>query len=225
MKLILAVIVILASFASLTTELLQTHILTIVWGGLITQLTLVFATYVFSLGLGALIYKENSNPEYYFVGLQLILALLGMITPILLLYAAYFFPPGGAAVVAYALVALVGFFSGFELPLLNEIQEQNQFPGRAFEKILFFDYLGMAVGCVMFSVVLIRDLGFWKSLCFNCYLNIGLGLAVCVLFRKRIQPSKRRAYAILSLLMLGLNTLFAFHLDWIQKIATDWIMG
>jgi spermidine synthase len=218
-------IVIFSSFASLTTELLQTHVLTIVWGGLITQLTLVFATYVFSLGMGALVYRENPIPETYFAWLQLLLALAGLITPVILLYAAYFLSPSLAATLAYTLVGIVGFLSGFELPLLNEIQEQNQFPGRAFENILFFDYLGMAIGSVIFSVILIRYLGFWKSLCLNGYLNIGLGIFVSLIFWRKISRSKRNLYWVISFLMLLLNSVLFANLDWLEKIATDWILG
>jgi predicted membrane-bound spermidine synthase len=217
--------VIAASFASLTTELLQTHILTIIWGGLITQLTLVFATYIFSLGLGALVYKKTEFPEASFLQIQILLCIGGLLTPFVLLYTNYFLSSTLARVVSYLLIFFVGFVSGFEIPLLNDISEKNKIYTLSFENIMSLDYLGMSVACFLFSIFLIRQLGFWHSLMLNVGLSLVSMVAILGMFRKNLTPRDWWIFIPAALFIFAVVLLAFFKTDAIRQITTGWITG
>ena len=225
MKVLFGFIVIAASFASLTTELLQTHILTIIWGGLITQLTLVFATYIFSLGMGALVYKKSKHPEASFIKIQILLGTCSLSTPFILLYTNYFLSSPVAHVISYALIFLVGFFSGFEIPLLNDIFEKNRVYAFSFENIMTLDYLGMAVACFLFSIYLIRQLGFWGSLFFNVAISLTSILVIFALFRQSIPKRQFRMLVPTAALLLIVVAAGFAKTEEITRLTTAWITG
>ncbi len=225
MKSIFSIFVLLTAFSSLISELLQTHILTIAWGGLVFQLTLVFATYVSALGLGSFLHRSRPSPENRLIRLQLFLAISGFATPFILLYSSYFLPSWMSLIISYSFIFWVGLLSGFELPLLNDISETNSKFFIPFEKLMSFDYLGMGFACLAFSTILIRVLGFWNTLFLNVSLNIFLGLCFLVLFRTRISRKSFWINAIVITICAALNGWAVLQTEMIRKITTEWITG
>ena len=215
----------MTAFIGIMSELIQTHVLTITWGGLINQLTLVFATYIFALGIGAAFTPQKSDPLIKFFYLQLGLSLLGLISPTLLLYLNYHLSSSVSIVLSYFLVAVIGFVSGFELPLLYQLKiNQDKGSDQAFEKLMAFDYLGMALGGFLFSNFFLQFLGFWNSVFINSILNAAIGILSLIYFNKEITTKNNLAKYSIGLFILGFGILSLFFEGRITELTRGWIV-
>lgn len=218
-------LVLVTAFVSLMSELIQTHVLTITWGGLITQLTLVFATYIFALGVGAAFTPQKSHPLNNFINLQLSLSLLGFVSPFFLLYVNYNFSNVFSIIFSYLLVALIGFISGFELPLLYEIR-QRAVPNatETFEKLMAYDYLGMALASFLFSGLFLHFFGFWNSVFINSILNASIGILASMAFNRNMSFKTYFPKIALGVMLICLGVISLLLENQIAETTRGWIV-
>jgi predicted membrane-bound spermidine synthase len=219
-------LVLITAFVSLMAELIQTHVLTITWGGMITQLTLVFATYIFSLGLGAAFTPLKNHPLNNFANLQLVLSFLGYISPFFLLYVNYHFSNTFSIIASYVFVALIGFLSGFELPLLFEIRHRES-PAiqETFENLMAYDYLGMALGSLLFSMLFLNLFGFWNSVFLNSTLNASIGVLILVASNKKMNIRAHWLRLTSGLILICLGIMSILFENQIAEMTRAWIVN
>lgn len=104
--------------------------------------------------------------------------------------------------VGFVLVAIIGFLSGQELPVLFRLcgeEEQHQKRNR---RIIFFDYLASFFASVMFALILFKTLGLIKTSLFIATFN--LFVFVLIFFINKDFPKKTLIKASIPLAILTL---------------------
>lgn len=141
------------SFASILYEYCMSHVMAILYGGIISHYILTIGFFIFFLGIGALYFdkflKENSNFHLY--KLELFLSLLGFFTVLL----PFFFDsivPSAAKHLSWLLICIIAFLSGIELPALMFLSKNKL-------NTLAFDYLGMCLGGIVFTLYFLPQVG------------------------------------------------------------------
>jgi len=115
------------SFCSFAYEFVYSELLTVIYGGTVTQYTITIGLYFFSLGVGSALSDDlGLDRARNFVRAELYLlvaAPLGFLFVVALnsVWVPKAVPPELLAVLARAPVLVVGFLSGFELPLLTSM--------------------------------------------------------------------------------------------------------
>ncbi|SFR67710.1 spermidine synthase [Halogeometricum limi] len=120
------------SFCSFAYEFVYSELLTVMYGGTVTQYVVTIGLYFFSLGVGAALSDDlaGDRPSNFFrtevylavvapAGFLLVVALNSVRLP-------QFVPAELVWVVARSPVVAVGFLSGFELPLLTRMVEDEE---------------------------------------------------------------------------------------------------
>lgn len=173
------------AFCSLVYELVLSHLLAALLGGMLLRYTTSIALYITALGGGAYLLDrvffqnvKNASPFDLLrtlLKVELALALAGALAPFVALVAA----SGSAFItqwVCYMLVCAVGLLSGFELPLLMRLGELKRL-GYGF-KVLSLDFVGTCVGCVLFPLLLLPYLGVFYAAALASSLNLILALVL-----------------------------------------------
>src|SRR6056297_1111219 len=124
------------SFCSFAYEFVYSELLTVMYGGTVTQYVITVGLYFFSLGVGSAMSDDlqADAPSNFFrtevylaavapAGFMLVVGLNSVTIPKAV-------PPEAIWVVARLPAVAVGFLSGFELPLLTRMVEQTDESGR-----------------------------------------------------------------------------------------------
>ncbi|GAA4414195.1 polyamine aminopropyltransferase [Actinokineospora soli] len=165
-------------------------------GDTVGQASIVLSLMVFAMGIGALVAKPlQRRAAVSFALIELVLALLGGLS-VLLLYAAFawlsLYTP---ALIAMALI--LGVLIGAEIPLLMELLQRirAQAAGSAVADLFAADYVGALLGGLAFPFVLLPVFGQIEGAIVVGVVNAlaGLGLVLTV-FRREIG---RRGKALL----------------------------
>jgi spermidine synthase len=181
-------------------------------GDSITQASVVLATMVFAMGIGALAAKPlQRRPLASFAAVEAALALVGGLS-VLGLHAAFtwldlYWP----ALIAISL--LVGALIGAEIPLLMTLLQRirRQDAGSATADLFAADYIGALVGGLAFPFLLLPLLGQTRGALLVGMVNAVAGaLVVLVLFARTVPRRRRVALAAGTLAVLAvLGTAFA----------------
>lgn len=174
---------IIVAFTSMIYELLLSQTMTAFFGGTVTQYTLTIGIYTTSMGIGALSYglfKENKVQN--FINFELLLAIFGAFTPILLILLKNHVSENILHGIGFFCIFFVGFLSGLELPFLMDLEENthNQFSA----KILFIDYGGCFLGLVIYSAILINIFDTFMIAFILGFLNAFSALIVAKKYKK-----------------------------------------
>lgn len=161
---------------------LATHIL----GDSTKQWALVIGVMMFFMGLGADLQKyfgERFLVER-FIGLEVVLGLVGGFGPALSLYA-FGFHNDLFILVHYLLIASVGLLIGLEIPLMARVN-QACLPALKdnLAVILKMDYIGSFIGALIWVFVLPKFLDFLETPFALGLVNLGVALATLYFFRR-----------------------------------------
>ena len=191
-------IVFILAFCSIVYEFLLSQVLAALLGGTFLRYTTTIALYIFSLGLGAFYYqriKELPKIRSLFT-VELILSSIGVMIPVIAILGESYLPHSIAVIYCYFLVLLVGFLSGIELPLLMDIEEAKNKRGGL--RALAVDFFGTFLGCILFPLFFLTQLGVFTTASLVGTLN----LVVAFVLLKRME---NKAIAIpISLLVVAL---------------------
>lgn len=213
----------LAALCSLVYELVLAQILAATLGGSLLRYCTVIGLFSLSLGVGSLVYARKDHRESEKVRIllyvEIILAALGLLGPILIVFLDPFRTGSSLGflweVIFYLPVVGVGFFSGYELPLLLSLCKDR----RRELQTLSSDYIGMFAGSLMVPFV-IYPLGgpFLGSVWVGILNLVAAGIVFLYLYRGRIYL-KKDGYIFGALSSLAIVLLVAqnYWLDWIRE--------
>ena len=202
-----------AALCSIVYELIFAQSLTTIFGGTVTQYSLTIGLFLFSLGVGSLLYEHliRANHARAFFIIEVLLAAAGF-TGVLFIFAVNTLLPAAmpffiTVALSYAPVIVVGVLSGLELPLLAALERR-----KSFTTVLGVDYFGSLTGTVLWALALYPLLGLVASSFMVASLN--LLLALIVLFAYRIfTPTVRFAAAGALVLFVGAVFLAQPHIE------------
>jgi S-adenosylmethionine/arginine decarboxylase-like enzyme len=216
-------ITVIVACASILYEFLLAQSLSTTMGNTALRYNLTIGLYIASMGLGALLYNKLLSKELFkeFVKVELILSFFGAIAPILVLINDYVFNHLANSTnvhffsnviqvplftANHALIVIIGFLSGLELPLLIDM-------GKSLDKkkgnhVLAYDYLGTLLGAILFPIIIVPSLHIFTIGYIVSALNVMVGLTVLIKMKV-----KSRMLTILSIVMFILWTIFILNAD------------
>jgi spermidine synthase len=133
-----------------------TDLFSILIGSQVRQFNIIVSLFTFTLGLGALVFdkvKERFPTRKILITIELSLIFCGLVGPIFLMASIPYQTPASLKVSSYLIATIIGFLSGFELPILFNLYKNS------YGKILSFDYVGMIMGTILLPFILIPNLG------------------------------------------------------------------
>lgn len=201
----MALVTILVAFCSIVYELLLAQCLAIVWGNTVVRYSLTIGLYLFSLGMGALVfaYRGKEHSLSLFLQIEAALTGLGILLPFIVLGADQALRLGflklGVAhsswllwlpswILMHSVILIIGLLSGAELPILMDLA-RNDGGEKAAHRILGIDYLGTFLGAIAFPLFIYDRLGIVAG----AALTGGLNAVAAFLVLRRF-----RAYATVS---------------------------
>jgi len=155
-------------------ELLLAQSMASVLGNTVLRYNMTIGMYIVALGLGMFCYRKfKLNDEVQrLIHVEALLSIIGTLSPFLILGidwlanaivvltgASYHGAviQSGIFIADHFLVFIIGFLSGFELPLLMDIGQK--FHKNLKIKVLAIDYVGMMAAALMFPLVLLPTMG------------------------------------------------------------------
>lgn len=184
------------TFSKLSSDLL---------GNTVRQWAIIIAIMLFAMGIGADWQKRLSSEHLVdkLIGSQLLLAIIGSFSPILLLYA-YSAIPYHFFFLLYSVAFLIGVLIGFEIPLLTRINETNEQEIRLnIAHILKMDYIGALCGALLWVFVLSLFFGFGQvGFIVGGLTLMTVGFTIIVFYKDIRFPKE---WMGISLLVLGLS--------------------
>lgn len=218
--------VLVVAVCGIVYELLIATVSSYLLGNSVYQFSITIGLFMFAMGVGAYLSKKLEDGLLaWFVGVELLLALLGGFSSTLLFLV---FPYAGLYVpTMYGLILAVGAMVGLEVPILVRVIAQPMEEGggagqgrasvrESLAHVLSLDYLGALVGSVAFPLVLLPHLGLLRSGFAVGLLNAGVALATAVVLRGRVRQPGRMigvcalAAATLAAGLLGATRLIEF---------------
>ncbi len=188
-------------------------------GDSVTWFSFVIGTYLSAMGVGSWLSRYiERNLLARFVEIEIAVAVIGGLQAPLL-FAGFVYSPA----FRYALLAMVfiiGCLVGLELPLLIRILERNSSLKELVARVLFLDYIGALVASLAFPLVLVPQLGLFRtSLAFGSF-NALVALGTTFIFDGAPAVVFRlRALAVGAMLLLGGMMLGAGQLEERLEIA------
>lgn len=196
-RVLLLGLTLIVAFCSIVYELIYSEMLRVLFGGTVLRYSITIGLYLFSLGIGAVLYNYFDEDETNFFRIEVLLAVvgpLGLLGMILLNSVPDLQFPAKNTIVLVAShlpIVAVGILSGLEIPLLSSMVQSER---SAFSEVLGVDYFGSLVGTVVYALVLYPSMGLITAIFVLGLLNAVAALAFSVRFT---QSSK-------ALLMIGL---------------------
>lgn len=179
---LLAMTVVVA-FCSIIYELAFAQALTITFGGTVTRYSITIGLFLLFLGIGALSHSKLSKEksEYSFLWVEIALCLLGPLGLFFIIIVNsldinFFMGDSKYHVllfISHIPIAVIGFLSGLELPLLSDLQTKQE---NAFAKTLGFDYIGSLLGTVIYALYLYPQHGIIRTALFIGFLNLVIAI-------------------------------------------------
>jgi len=144
--------------SGLVNEYVLATLTTYILGNSIEQFSLVIASMMLMMGISGFVQSRMSdnNLIYKFIGVEVVMAVLGGFAP-LAIYGAFAYFEYNFAVVHYFFVLSVGFLIGFEIPIVMRIINQQQISLKTNLAIVYaMDYVGAFVGAIIWVKVLLK---------------------------------------------------------------------
>lgn len=207
------------SFSAIAYELVLATYATFLLGSTVFQYTLVFSVMMAAMGVGSYLAVSVEKKAYeIFLLAEMGLALLAILS-IPLLY--WIFSTGaGTTFVLTLLVSLFGVLIGLEVPLLNAVKTSEGTVSR----VLFSDYLGGFAGGLLFPLVLLPALGFFRLSALLAALNIAIALRFLYVFRIHLKQIFVKARVALGALAVIAFLYFIFG-EAIRHYLEDRLFG
>jgi len=144
--------------SGLVNEYVLATITTYILGNSIEQFSIVIASMMLMMGISGFVQSRMSdnNLIYKFIGVEVVMALLGGFAP-LAIYGAFAYFEYNFAVVHYFFVLSVGFLIGFEIPIVMRIINQQRISLKTNLAIVYaMDYVGAFVGAMIWVKLLLK---------------------------------------------------------------------
>ncbi|WP_128478728.1 spermidine synthase [Halorussus pelagicus] len=207
------------SFCSFAYEFVYSELLTVMYGGTVTQYVITVGLYFFSLGIGSAVSDDlqGDAPSNFFrtevylaavapAGFMLIVGLNSVAIPETV-------PSELVWVVARLPAIAVGFLSGFELPLLTRMVEQTDEPGRLLPAAVtegFGRLYGLVLGVFGLFWSVERTAGERSGLSVVLAMDYVGGLFGAVVYAKVLYPRLGLVPTIFVLALLNAVTALVF---------------
>ncbi len=186
---IIYLITFIVAFCSIVYELLMAQTLSLLTGNSVLRYSTTIGLYLASLGLGAFLCtnKRLVRSVETLWRVEILLSLVGGAAVVLLhfshmLYAYLTMSPHYTMglilffTFSYGVIVVIGILSGFELPLLIHLREQEK--ERTANLVLGVDYFASLAGAVIFALVLLPYLGVLRTGFVTAMLNVSAALVL-----------------------------------------------
>lgn len=144
--------------SGLVNEYVLATVSTYILGNSIEQFSITIALMLLFMGFGGWAQKFTSDRGLFqkFFTVEILLALVGGFAPITI-YAAFGFMENHFNIMYYAVVSVIGFFIGFEIPLVIRINNAHGFKLKTNLAWMYAaDYVGSFIGALVWVYVLLR---------------------------------------------------------------------
>lgn len=213
------------AFCSMVYELILAQYLSLFFGGTIINFSLCISLFLFSMGMGSF-WSEKIPADSKIKSLskiEALLSLMGLLSVLyiyllgtLSLHTGSSFIKAIMYILCFLPIAGIGFFSGFEVPLLmgSYDTEKKKFA------VLAMDYMGSFLAAILYSLILIPRLGLIQSLLITVCIN-------CIVFIYLEFHSAEKGRKLLSLAILYMALLIAgvFYSLEIETLARVWMVS
>lgn len=209
---ILQFAVLVVAICAIIYELIIATVSSYLLGDSVYQFSITIGLFMFAMGLGSYVSKLlRADLLTTFLAVELLLAVIGgtCSTTLFLVF------PYGAVYrpTMYVLTILIGLMVGLEIPILLRILAERGGVRESVAHVLSLDYLGALIGSVSFPLLLLPDLGLFRSSFAIGLLNLGVAMATLVAFRRQIRRAGLFAAATLLLgVGLAAGTVYAIAL-------------
>lgn len=147
--------------------------LTLIYGSSVFYYSLTIGIYIFAMGIGTLAYPHiekysKTTPFHLFFFNEILLVFIALIAIPLIFFTTSYFPTNYYLnhVISYTFIVAIGILSGIEIPLLNALSKED------FTKLLGVDYFGTLIGTILFSLVLLPNVGLINTMYFTALFNV-----------------------------------------------------
>jgi spermidine synthase len=201
------IITLILASASMMYEYCLSHVLTLLYGGLVAQYIVTTGLFIFFLGVGAIYfeYKLKNNSKFRLYKVEFLLSFCGFLCVI--------FPfivdntLGGMPVlsksISWLAISIIAFLSGIELPALMSLSKNKI-------EVLGFDYLGMCIAGIVFPLVALPHLGLLETSFAIGFTNFLLAHYLYFKEKKQVKSKIWILYLIPALLFYNTSSLNQF---------------
>jgi len=215
----------IVAFCSIVYELLMAQTLSLLSGNSVVMYSTTIGLYLASLGLGAFLCTDKRlvRSVETLWKVEILLSLVGGVAVLLLHFShmlhtylmvnlhytmglILFFT------FSYGVIAVIGILSGFELPLLIHIREQEE--EKTANLVLGVDYFASLTGAVVFALVLLPWLGVLRAGFMTAMLNV-LAAFILLYYMRGIG---RRFFRVCSLCNLSILCLLILSLSFSSDV-------
>jgi len=172
-------------------------------GDSVTWFSLIIGTYLSAMGVGSYLSRFLERALLSrFVEIEVAVALIGGLEAPLL-FAGFVYSPGFKALL-FVQVFAIGTLVGLELPLLIRILERETSLKELVARVLFLDYIGALAASLAFPLVLVPQLGLFRTSLALGLLNAAVALGTTFAFeaappvRLRLRLMAGGAMAVLA---------------------------
>jgi spermidine synthase len=211
----------LVSACSIIYELLFSQLITILFGNTVVQYSITIGLFLFFLGVGSFSYsriKSDFIDKLMFVEFAItIISVIGVFgLPYLYILSAKYFVFGKVIVLilGYVLVAVIGFLSGFEIPILTRLVEDVR-KTSSFSHVLGVDYIGSLLGTVLYALFLYPELGVFGTVVVVSFVNLAIGLYLLY-----YSSYRKKFFALVLIFVLIIYGLLLFNIGTLNDSYT-----
>lgn len=192
-------------------ELLIATVSSYLLGSSVTHFSISIGVFIGSMGLGSHISQRiRRNLLTWFVGLEIMLALIGGFSA-LLLFVTY--TTGTFYWLAlYPSLVVIGGMVGLELPILTRELKQYGSLRKVIANALSFDYLGALTGSLLLPLLLLPSLGMMRTAFVAALVNVGIAIWNIHVFGHALKMRRTLATAAFAV-VVALGAGFAFSLQ------------
>ncbi|QLC22036.1 polyamine aminopropyltransferase [Parasphingopyxis sp. CP4] len=197
--------VFVVAICGLVYQLLASTIASYLLGDSVTQFSTIIGVYLFAMGIGSWFSRYVKKDELrLFIRAEILIALIGGWAAAILFM---LFPVVDEFRIGlYALVLIIGFLVGLEIPLLMQILRDDFDFRETVSTVLTFDYVGALAASLLFPLILMPFIGMIRTGFMFGLLNVLVAIALIA-----IQPKGRRlpaemlaGVAVAASLVIGL---------------------
>jgi len=224
-KAVLIITSFLVGMCSIVYELLISTASSYFLGNSVKQFSLIIGFYMASMGVGAYLSKWFKDKLIYrFVQIEIVLGLIGAFSVPLCYTYFWLADYSGFNLFVFFLISAIGILTGLEVPLITRILENDFSLKENISNILTFDYLGALIATIAFPFILVPFVGIYKSSLFFGLLNVAVGFATFVFFRKEIHVNKLKT-RILWLVGISFASIIVFSILASGSFMQRWNRG
>ncbi len=224
---ILLALTLIVSFCSIVYELMLAQCLSIVLGNTVLRYSITIGLYLFSLGMGALVFafsKSKKNPQVLFY-IEMILALFGLLLPFLMLGGEQFLRAQLHSTLAswiftHSVIIFIGLLSGAEVPILMELGREREEESGA-QKILASDYIGTFLGAIAFPLFIYEYLGLVAGAALIGALNAVVALFILLIYK----DIRRHFYFYTCAGLIFISVSLIFYEASLRKLLVEYVFG